>query len=70
VALDDQALLLEALNQLKLVVVHQCRVCDDNERGADVQDLPDSSRAWDEVSVVTEQRRATPDGTEAYRRGQ
>lgn len=70
VALDNQALLLEALHQLKLVVVHQCRVRDDNEGGADVQGLPDGSCAWDEMLVATKQGRAAPDEITTYRRGQ
>ena len=49
VAVDDQVLLLEALGQLELVIVHQCRVRDDNQWGADAQYLADRSGAWDEA---------------------
>ena len=45
VAVDDQVLLLEALGQLELVIVHQCRVRDDNQWGADAQYLTDRSGA-------------------------
>ena len=43
--MDGQVLVLETLSQLKLVIVHQRRVRDDNQWGADAQYLPDRSRA-------------------------
>ena len=45
VAVDDQVLLLEALGQLELVIVHQRRIGDDNQWGADAQYLTDRSGA-------------------------
>jgi hypothetical protein len=46
-AVDGQVLLLEALGQLELVIVHQGRVRDDDERGADGEYLADRAGAWD-----------------------
>ncbi len=53
VAVDDQVLLLEALGQLELVIVHQRRIGDDNQWGADAQYFTDGSGAWDEELVAT-----------------
>lgn len=38
----------EILSQLQLVIVHQSRVRDDNQGGADGHDLAHCSGAWDE----------------------
>lgn len=52
-AVDSQVLLRKALGQLELVIVHQCRVRDNDQWGTDAQYLANSPGAWDESSVAT-----------------
>ena len=67
---------LEVLGKLKLVIVHQRRVGDDNQWDSDAQYFANSPGAWDERLVAIKLRSAiaqlggqpTPMGDDAPRR--